>query len=100
MSFLPVQFEPYAWIIVLIVLFVDGAIFGLAIKKGFVSIILIIVGLLLASYIGLNIPFLNLQAILNAIAGFITVEINRVGPIFFSFPILWMVGFLIGIWKG
>jgi hypothetical protein len=98
--FLPSQLEPYASIIALVLLFVDGAIFGLAIKKGFLSIILIIVGLLLASYVGLSIPFLSTNNIASHLIGIALSQISHMSPIFFSFPILWIVGLGIGIWKG
>jgi hypothetical protein len=100
MSFLPAQLEPYASLIILLILFIDGAIFGIAIKKGFTAIILIIVGILLASYAGLNIPFINLAEITNAVSSFLVSEIGKIGPIFISFPILWIIGFLLGVWKG
>jgi hypothetical protein len=84
----------------LVLLFVDGAIFGLAIKKGFVSIILIVLGLIIASIVGLTIPFINGSSIASFVTGFILSEITRIGPLFLSFPILWIIGLLVGIWKG
>ncbi len=84
----------------LLLLFVDGAIFGLAIKKGITSIILIVIGLVLASFVGLAIPFLSLTVVLNFISGFIASEISHLGPLFLTFPVLWILGLLIGVWKG
>jgi hypothetical protein len=94
------QLDQYASIIALLLLFVDGIIFGLAIKKGVLSIILIVFGLVLASLAGLSIPFLNLTVVLNFISSVVVSEISRFGPLFLTFPVLWILGLLVGVWKG
>jgi hypothetical protein len=92
--------EQYASLVTLVLLFIDGAIFGLAIKKGFTSILLIVIGLILATLVGLVIPYLSLASVLNFVASLVASEISRVGTLFVAFPILWILGLLVGIWMG
>jgi hypothetical protein len=93
---------PYASIISVILLFVDGLLFGLAAKKGLVSIILIVVGIVLAGILGITIPFVSLSTIWTHVVNIIATQanVNNIGPIFYTFPIFWIIGFAIGIWKG
>jgi len=87
------------FIIVVLLLFVDGLIFGVAAAKGVTSIILIILGLIIASFIGLSVPFLNSGAgnFMGGIENLFVTAVNRYGPAFFAMPILWIVGFLVGV---
>jgi len=87
------------FIIVVLLLFFDGLIFGVAAAKGVTSIILIILGLVIASFVGLSIPFLTSGAgnFLGGIENLFISVVNRYGPTFFAMPILWIVGFLIGV---
>ncbi len=100
MSFLPPELQPYSSIISLILLFADGLLFGLAAKKGLVSIILIIIGLVLAGLIGLSIPFLSAGNVWSHVVEIFSSEIGHLGPVFVGFPIVWIIGFGFGIWKG
>jgi hypothetical protein len=100
MSFLPPELQSYSPIITIILLFVDGLFFGLAVKKALTSIVLIIVGVVLASVIGLSIPFLSAGDIWTHVINIAFSEARHIGPIFFSFPIFWIIGFAVGIWKG
>ena len=100
MSFLPPELEAYSPIITVILLFVDGALFGLAIKKAVVSVVLIIVGLILASVVGLSIPFISTADIWTHVINIFMSQAAHIGPIFYGFPIFWIIGFALGIWKG
>jgi ABC-type sulfate transport system permease subunit len=93
---------PYASIISIILLFVDGLLFGLAAKKGIMSIVLIVIGIILAGVLGLTIPFVSFNLIWSHIVNIVTTQAaaNNLGGIFYAFPIFWIIGFAIGIWKG
>jgi len=100
MSFLPPELQSYSPIIAIILLFVDGLFFGLAVKKALTSVVLIIVGIILAGVIGLSIPFISAGEIWNHLINIFFSQARHVGPIFFSFPIFWIIGFAVGIWRG
>lgn len=100
MAFLPPELVPYASIIGIILTFVDGLLFGIAAKKAVVSAILIIVGLLLAGFIGLTIPFLSVGDIWAHMLNILISQARHLGVIVYGLPIFWIVGFAIGIWKG
>ena len=85
------------FIVTVILLFVDGLIFGVAAAKGIVSIVLIVVGLILASYIGLSIPFVGASNFMSSMESAVMSAVNRYGPTFFAMPLLWIVGFLVGL---
>ena len=100
MSLLPPELQAYSSIITLVLLFVDGLLFGVAIKKAIISVLLIIVGFLLAGFIGLSIPFLGVEDVWTHIVNIIASQARHLGPIFLGFPIFWIIGFSIGIWRG
>lgn len=100
MSFLPPELLPYSSAITVALLFIDGLLFGVAIKKAVVSIVLIVVGLLLAGFIGLSIPFLSVSDIWTHVVNITISQARHIGPIFYGFPIFWIIGFAIGIWRG
>ena len=89
-----------AGIISIVLLFADGLVFGLAVKKGVTSLILVIVGIVLAGAIGLTIPFISLSDVWSHIVGIFMSQVSHIGGIFYAFPIFWIVGFGIGLWKG
>ena len=97
---LPSQLLPYASIIGLVLLFADGLLFGVALKKALVSAILIVVALLLATFVGLTIPFMTTGNIFTHIVNIFTYQAVHIGPAFYGLPIFFIVGFAIGIWKG
>jgi len=99
-AFLPAELAPYASIIGIILTFVDGLLFGIAAKKAVVSAILIIVGLLLAGFIGLSIPFLSVGDIWTHIFNIFISQAKHLGAVVYGLPIFWIIGFAIGIWKG
>lgn len=102
LSFLPSNLAPYSSIITIILLFVDGAIFGLAAKKGLMSAILIIIGILVAGLLGLSAPLgLSTSEVVGKVLNFLVFQANHGGTaIIYTFPIFWLIGFAIGIWRG
>jgi|SRR5208283_4913125 len=92
--------DSIAGIVALILLLIDGFIFGVAAKKAIVSVILIIVGLLLAGFIGVAVPYLTISGFWTHVVNIATSQINHIGDIFYAFPIFWLIGFGLGIWKG
>jgi hypothetical protein len=88
-----------SFIVVAVLLLFDGIIFGVAATKGVTSIILVIVGLIIASFIGLAIPVLGAGTgnFIGAMENLLVTAVNRYGPGFFAMPALWIVGFLVGV---
>jgi len=88
-----------SFLIVALLLFFDGIIFGVAAAKAVTSIILVVLGLIVAAFIGLSIPFLGAGAgnFLSGLEGLVITVVHRYGPGFFAMPVLWLVGFLVGI---
>ena len=100
LSFLPPELQSYSSVITVALLFFDGLLFGVAVKKAVVSIVLIVVALLLAGFIGLSIPFLSVGDIWSHVINIAISQARHIGPIFYGFPIFWIIGFAIGIWRG
>jgi ABC-type phosphate/phosphonate transport system permease subunit len=99
-SSLPSQLLPFASIIGVILTFVDGLIFGVAVKKAITSVILVVVALLLAGFIGLTIPFLSTSNIMTHLLNILISQARLIGPLIYALPLFWIVGFALGIWKG
>lgn len=103
-SFLPASLAPYSSIITIILLFVDGLLFGLAAKKALVSAILIIAGIILAGFLSLSIPTgLSAGEVVTKIFDILAFQATHSGPlgsIIYAFPIFFIIGFAVGIWKG
>jgi ABC-type sulfate transport system permease subunit len=83
--------------VVLVLLFVDGLIFGVAAAKGIVSIILAIIGIVLAGMIGVAIPFLTTGALLTHVTDIIINQARAFSYYAYGFPIAWIVGLLVGL---
>ena len=92
--------EPYTQFIVPALLFVDGLFFGLAVKKGMKSLTFFIAGIVLASYLGLSFISFSPLELTNQAFKIATELYDRVGPFIASFPILFILGVAIGIWRG
>lgn len=90
----------YGPIINMALLFVDGVLFGLAAKKAITSLILLVLALILAGYLGLSIPFLTPSSIFTHAANIISLIYHEIGPVFLAYPILFIAGFAIAFWKG
>jgi len=89
-----------AGVVSIILLFADGLVFGIAAKKGISSAILIVVGLVLAGAIGLAIPFISLSDVWTHVVNIFLSQASHIGAVFYAFPIFWIIGFGIGLWKG
>lgn len=99
----------YTGLIVPILAIVDGLLFGLAIKKGIVSFVLLLIAFVISSYIGFTFVLNHtITAFANTIVNFITsnaqsfaalVPIGNLGSISLL-AVLFFVGLGIGIWKG
>ncbi|MGI0092124.1 MAG: hypothetical protein ACREBS_10475 [Nitrososphaerales archaeon] len=50
--------------------------------------------------IGLTIPFLSTGDIWNNIINIFVFHAPHIGAIFYAFPVLWIAGFGIDLWKG
>ncbi|MCL4420238.1 MAG: hypothetical protein M1477_00920 [Candidatus Thermoplasmatota archaeon] len=96
----PSVLEPYAAYITLLLVFVDGLLFGLAVKKGVVSLILMVVAFVLAYFVGLSfIPKVNIINVIHSVINYMATV--KFGSLILSFSlILFIVGFGIGAWKG
>ena len=95
--------------VILIIALIDGLLFGLAIKKGIVSAILLIIAFVLAAYAGLSfVPKISLSEISSYVTKFILDGIDK-APGLLSLghagaitlvTVLFLVGLGVGIWKG
>lgn len=96
----PAGLQPYAVYITLLLGFLDGLLFGLAIKKALISVVLIVVAFILASFLGLSfIPSVSTSQISSTLFNFFS-QLNF-GTLGVTFSIvLFVIGFGIGIWKG
>jgi hypothetical protein len=104
LSFLPASLAPYSAIITVILVFVDGLIFGLAAKKALISAVLIIVGIILAGLLGISLPsHLTANEVVSKLVGILIFQATHsgsLGAIFYTLPIFFIIGFALGIWKG
>ncbi len=89
-----------AGVIAIVLLLADGFIFGLAGKKALTSIVLIIVGLILAGFIGVVVPFLTTSNVISHLTSVLSSLASQIGPLAYSFPVFWIIGFALGLWKG
>ncbi|MGC8773367.1 MAG: hypothetical protein ACP5RJ_07930, partial [Conexivisphaera sp.] len=62
---LPPAIQPYEPLLLVVLAFVDGLLFGLAIKKAIVSFIIFVVAVLLGTYIGISLPGVSAQALMS-----------------------------------
>ena len=99
-GYLPSQLLPYSSIIGLVLLFIDGLLFGLAIKKALTSAILMIAAIILATFVGLAIPFISEGSIFTHLVNIFNYQVSQIGPAFYGLPIFWIIGLAIGLWKG
>lgn len=84
-------------IIVLVLLFIDGIIFGVAAAKGVLSIVLVIIGLILAGFIGVALPFLSTAAIMSHVTSIALTQAKYFSYYVYGFPIAWIIGFIVGL---
>jgi hypothetical protein len=84
-------------IIVLVLILIDGLIFGVAAAKGVLSIILIILGLILAGAIGVAIPFLSTASVMAHVTDIVTTQAKYFSYYVYGFPLAWIIGFVVGL---
>jgi len=100
MSLLPADLQSYSSILTILLIFADGAIFGVAAKKAVTSVVLLLIGLVVAAAVGLNIPLLNVDAVWTHVTDVLGSLAREIGPVLYGFPVFWIVGFALGVWKG
>ncbi len=84
----------------LVITFIDGLLFGLAIKKGIVAFIIFLIAAFLATYIGLSLPGISISTLFSKGISFITFAVSKAPAIMVGLPILFFAGLGIGLWKG
>lgn len=96
----PPFLAPYAAEVTVVLIFIDGLMFGLALKKAFVSVILIFVALVIAYFLGLTfVPNVSLSPIVQYVMNYASNV--RFGSLIVSFSIVvFVIGLGIGLWKG
>lgn len=96
----PPFLEPYAAEVTIILVFTDGLLFGLALKKAFVSVVLILVALVIAYFLGLTfVPNISLGTIVQQVMTY-TSSVHF-GSLIVSFTIvIFFIGLGIGLWRG
>lgn len=99
-SHLPSVLNQYSWIVFPVLFLLDGLLFGLAIKKGAVALVLAIVGFAIADFIGLSfLPNFSATQLLNSVYQYASQY--TLGTISFGTSVaLFAVGLVIGIVKG
>ena len=94
----------YNQIITIILTFVSGLLIGLAVKKGLTALILGIVGVVIAGYVGIAfIPRISLTYEFHKWSAFFLTYISTVkfGAVQLTLSvILFLIGLAIGLWKG
>jgi hypothetical protein len=101
MALLPPDYSAYSDVITIALLLIDGAIIGVAVKRGIISVVLLAIGLLLAGFAGLALPFsLSASDIVTHLTNIFLSQVKHVGGVISAFPISWLIGFALGIWKG
>lgn len=99
----------YTGLIIPVLAFVDGLLFGLAIKKGVISFVLLVVALIVSGYVGFSfIPNISVTSLVSTATSYISTHIQSVvslipigstGAISLV-AVLFFVGLGIGLWKG
>lgn len=96
-------------VVVIILAFVDGLFFGLAIKKGVISFVLLFVAFFLAAYMGFSfIPKISFSGIISKIISSLVAHISIItnalaigtAGSFSLLIVLFFIGLAIGLWKG
>ena len=90
----------YQSVIYLVLTFADGLIFGIAIKKGILSFILMIIGALIGTYIGISLPGVSVSLLLSKVLVFLGYILSKAPSFAVGLPVLFLIGLAIGLWKG
>ena len=96
----PSSLEPIAPYITMALVFIDGLLFGIAIRKAIVSIVLLIVAFVIAGFVSITfIPHISTSTFVSSIIKYAsTLHITAIDITFTV--VLFIVGFAIGLWKG
>lgn len=99
----------YTGLIVPILALVDGLLFGLAIKKGVVSFVLLIVAFVVSGYVGLSfIPNVSITSIVSKATSYLITNVQALSTLIpigntgaiSLITVLFVLGLGVGIWKG
>lgn len=99
----------YSGLIIPILALVDGLLFGLAVKKGVVSFVLLIVAFVVSGYVGFSfVPKVSITSLLNSVVNYVTNNLQSVSSMIpigntgalSLIVVLFVVGLGVGIWKG
>lgn len=99
----------YSSLTLLVLGFVDGLLFGLAIKKGLVSFVLLVVAFLISGYVGFSfVPKISLSNLISTASSYAMSHLGQLGTLthigtagsLSLLVILFAVGLAVGIWKG
>jgi hypothetical protein len=95
---------PFSAIITIILTFAAGLFIGLAVKKGLTALILGIVGIVIAGYVGIAfVPKISLTYEIHKWSSFFLTYVSTVkfGAIQLTLSVvLFLIGLAIGLWKG
>lgn len=96
----PAFLEPFSQELTIILLFVDGLFFGIAIKKALTSFVLIVIALLIAYFIGFSlIPKISVTNVISQVTAYASSV--HFGTIVITFSVvMFFIGLGIGLWKG
>lgn len=96
----PPFLQPYAAEVTLLLIFVDGLMFGLAIKKAVTSVVLILVSLVIAYFLGLTfVPNISIGTIVQNVMNYANTV--HFGNLIITFSIVvFIIGLGIGLWRG
>lgn len=97
---LPAVIAPYAPLIIIVLVFLDGLFFGLAFKKGVTAFVFVVVAFAIADFIGLYfIPHIPMSAIISQ--AMLDLSLLHLGLITITATfIFFLVGIAIGVAKG
>ncbi len=96
-------------IVLLVLAFVDGLLFGLAVKKGIVSFVLLIIAFIISGYVGLSfVPKISITNLLSKATTYIVTNLQSIASIIpigntgslSLLVVLFAVGVGLGVWKG
>jgi hypothetical protein len=83
-----------------ILFFIVGLLIGVAIKKAVVSAVLVILAALIASFAGLNALSPYATQFLSHVPSIVSSAYHVVGPLIMTVPIAFLIGLVVGFWKG
>ncbi|AAT43576.1 hypothetical protein [Picrophilus oshimae] len=100
----PSYLEPYQGYITLVLVFVDGLLFGMVAKKAIVAVVLLVVALIIASFIDLSfIPHISAADVISNVTKYASTyasDLHLQSLTITFFLIVFIIGLGIGIWKG